>query len=79
MERSPGRVRGVAAAVLLACALPSAAGAQVVVVNMSADPAPDGTCALTPGDCTLREALTQDAALEVQVRTEPTTSTTPTS
>ena len=56
-----------AAAVLLACALPSAAGAQVVEVNVSGDPAPDGTCAPAPGDCTLREALTQDVAPEVQV------------
>jgi CSLREA domain-containing protein len=57
----------VAAAVVLACALPAAAGAQVVVVNTAADTLPAGPCDLTPGGCTLREAIEQSSATEIQL------------
>jgi CSLREA domain-containing protein len=60
---------GVAAAVLLCCALPSVAAAQgVVVVNTTSDHLPDGSCAALPvGDCTLREAIEQNPAAEIEV------------
>ena len=54
-----------AAAVLLVCALPSVASAQSIrVVNTTSDHAPNG-CDAT--DCTLREAITQDTATEIQL------------
>jgi CSLREA domain-containing protein len=59
----------VAAAVLLACALPATAGAQVVV-NTTLDTEPNG-CTATPGGCTLREAVTQSTEAEVQVPAGP--------
>ena len=53
---------------LLVCALPSAAGAQVAVVNVTGDPAPDGSCDPAPDDCTLREAVEQSPAVtEIQL------------
>jgi CSLREA domain-containing protein len=57
----------VAAAVAMMCALPSAAGAQVRVVNTTADHAPDGCDDGPVGDCTLREAVIQDTATEIQL------------
>jgi CSLREA domain-containing protein len=60
-------ILGVAAAGYLACAMPSAAGAQVALVNTTTDDAPDGACDAAPGDCTLREAITDSTAPEVQV------------
>ena len=60
-----------AAAVLLVCALPSVASAQGVrVVNTTTDHAPNGCAALPVGDCTLREAITQDTATEIQLPDE---------
>ena len=56
-----------AVAVALACALPSLAVAQVQVVNTTADHPPNG-CAPGPvQDCTLREAIGESAAPEVEV------------
>ena len=57
-----------AAALLLVCAVPSLASAQGVrIVNPTADHA-DGVC--TGGDCTLREAIMQDTATEIQLPEE---------
>lgn len=58
-------IAGVAAAVVMACALPAAAGAQAIV-NTTLDTDPDG-CTVTPDGCTLREAVTESAESEVQV------------
>jgi CSLREA domain-containing protein len=57
----------VAAAVLLACALPAAAGAQVIVVNTTVDTLPVGPCDPAPGGCTLREAIADLSATEIQL------------
>jgi hypothetical protein len=51
---------GVAAAVTacgLALTLPVGAGAASFAVNAADDPAPDGSCLPSPGDCSLREAV----------------------
>ena len=56
---------GVAAAVLLACALPSAAGAQVVNTTTDKD---DGNCGPLPvTDCSLREAVLHGLLPEIEV------------
>ena len=70
-ERNGVRVGilGVAAAVVLMCALPAVAGAQVAQVNTTLDTPPDG-CTQTPGGCTLREAIADPNVSEVQVPAE---------
>jgi CSLREA domain-containing protein len=56
-----------AAAVAMVCAVPPVAGAQVRVVNTTGDHAPDGCGDAPVLDCTLREAVTQDTATEIQL------------
>jgi CSLREA domain-containing protein len=56
-------ILGVAAAVLLACAVPTAASAQVVDTTVDGD---DGSCGAPSGNCTLREAILYGTA-EVQI------------
>src|SRR5829696_9249735 len=51
----------------MVCARPAAAGAQGHVVNTTSDHAPDGCDDGPPGDCTLREAVRQYTATEIEL------------
>ena len=55
-----------AAAVALVCGLPSVAAAQHIV-NTTVDHAPDGCQPLSSGDCTIRDAIADPSAVEVQI------------